>query len=98
MSDRLQTNHLGTTLLAILLLPYMMKAVPTGPFPRLTIVTSDLHFMANLSEESKQDRILETINDEKHCTPSVMRERYSLTKRLSSRTVSPCFPTTNAYS
>jgi len=78
----LQTNHLGTALLAILLLPSMLKSTSSSPFPRLVVVTSEMHYMANLRDEAKKDHIINTLNDSKHCTPKIMGQRYPVSKLL----------------
>src|ERR1700761_512268 len=83
-NHRLQTNNLGTALLAILLLPSMLKSSASSTFPRLVLVTSDLHYMADLHNEAKTDHILNTLNDRTYCTPKVIEQRYNVSKRTSS--------------
>ena len=64
----IQTNHLGTALLAFLMLPYLRKAQANPPTPRLTIVSSDRHYVADITEEErKAPNLLEKLSDEAYC-------------------------------
>lgn len=65
----MQTNHLGQALLAFLMLPYLWKAKGSPPTPRITIVASDRHYGANVTDELKRaPKLLEKLNDEAYCT------------------------------
>lgn len=67
----LQVNHLGTSLMAVLMLPYLAAAPSNAPFPRLTIVASDVHYWTRLSpEELQAQNILRLLTDKAHCTQS----------------------------
>ena len=68
-------NHLGTVLLALLLLP---KLSVTPGMPRITIVSSGLHFRVKKIEEAESKHILATLNDPE---TAKMGARYNLTKR-----------------
>ncbi|KAH8116173.1 hypothetical protein DFH11DRAFT_1725674 [Phellopilus nigrolimitatus] len=79
----IQTNHLGTALLALLMLPYLSKTPANGPAPRLTIVASDVHYFTKLyPDELSSPKILEKLSDSNHCKTSVMRRRYLVSKLL----------------
>src|ERR1700761_6965661 len=81
VSKRLATNHLGTALLALLLIPTMMKTPASPPFPRVTIVASEVHFFVKRVAAADKEHILNTLNDKTYCTPAVMGERYNVSKR-----------------
>ena len=69
LSNRLQINHLGTALLAILMLPYLSAAPSNPPFPRLTIVSSETHYWTQLvPEELEAPSIMKKLNDKSYCT------------------------------
>jgi len=80
----LQVNHIGTSLLSLLLLPHLLKtAKQASTTPRLVVVSSELHYWATISKkEQESPKILEQLNNEEYCTPSVMKGRYSLSKLL----------------
>lgn len=51
-SFRLQTNHLGSSLLVLLLLPAIRAAESKGAqAPRIVVVSSDAHAMTTFDEE-----------------------------------------------
>lgn len=72
------TNVIGTILLALLLLPKLRQ---TGQRGRLTVVGSDMMYMANPSELETSGSILVKINDSEQSKPW-MSERYALSKIL----------------
>lgn len=68
---RLQINHLSTALLSILLLPRLVEADSAGSIPRIVIVSSYLHCLAQFGEDPKvidSAGILQTLNDKTYCT------------------------------
>jgi retinol dehydrogenase-12 len=75
------TNVVSTFLLALLLLPKLKETAATyNTTPRLTIVTSELHEMADLQErKDKSGRIFDTMNDPKRGN---MSSRYNNSKLL----------------
>ena len=59
-------HHVGiaSAHLALRMLPHLSKAPRTGPFPRLVIVASDMHYHAQLSTKVlNSTSILEALND-----------------------------------
>ena len=73
-THRLQTNHLGTAMLAFLLLPYLVKtaeitAKESNPtIPRIVVVSSETHFWTEINSEERQSpNILGKLNDSKYC-------------------------------
>ncbi|KZS97484.1 NAD(P)-binding protein [Sistotremastrum niveocremeum HHB9708] len=74
----IQTNHLSTALLALLLLPTLNKT----PNSRLTIVASEVHYFVARLTEADSPKILEKLSDKDHCTTSVMSVRYNVSKLL----------------
>ncbi|KZS97483.1 NAD(P)-binding protein [Sistotremastrum niveocremeum HHB9708] len=74
----IQTNHLSTALLALLLFPILSKT----PDSRLTFVGSGAHFVVQRLEEADSPKILEKLNDEEYCTEEVMKGRYPISKLL----------------
>ncbi|KAF7345418.1 WW domain-containing oxidoreductase [Mycena venus] len=78
----LQVNHLSTSLLALLLLPAMIKtAEQHSTAPRLVVVSSDLHYVVKLNKNISADPdILKTLGSAKYCTKKNMEDRYQLTK------------------
>ncbi|THH20352.1 hypothetical protein EW146_g961 [Bondarzewia mesenterica] len=78
----LQVNHLSCMLLSLLLLPCMLSsASSSSPYPRMVIVSSDVHYWANLTkDELASPNILEKLNDSNYCNSSVMRHRYGISK------------------
>ena len=52
---RLQVNHLGTSLLSLLLLPHLVDTGKRfGSTSRLVIVSSDVHYWAVLPDDVKE--------------------------------------------
>ncbi|KAF7966700.1 hypothetical protein HWV62_37326 [Athelia sp. TMB] len=82
--SQLHVNHLGTTLLSLLLLPALLKTGTESSIPaRLVIVSSDMHYWTSISKkEQASPNILSTMNNKEHCTASVMSHRYQDTKLL----------------
>ncbi|KZP17994.1 short-chain dehydrogenase [Athelia psychrophila] len=80
----LQVNHLGTSLLSLLLLPSLLRtANEASTVSRLVIVSSDSHYFADITkEEQASPNILAKLNSKEYCTTSVMQQRYSVTKLL----------------
>lgn len=73
-SHSLQVNHLGTSLLSLLLLPTLLKtANEAGTVSRLVVVSSDMHYFADFTkEEQASPHILNKLNSKQYCTkPSV---------------------------
>jgi len=74
--NTLQVNHLGTSFLAILLLPHIAR---TPGAPRITLVSSEMQYWVHKLDEAKSDNILHKLND-----PSIdfnkVIERYNITK------------------
>lgn len=88
---RLQVNHLGTALLALLLLP-VLAATPSHP--RITIVSSEVHYWLKRLNEADSDHILNKLNDPKTAD---MGKRYHVTKRKSSFTVTVKLINSNGF-
>ncbi|KAI9465854.1 hypothetical protein BJY52DRAFT_1112976 [Lactarius psammicola] len=83
--EMIQVNHLSAMLLTTLLLPCLLKAAVSGssPNPRIVIVSSDVHYWANLSKEmAESDNALQKLSNKDYCTPKVMADRYPLSKLL----------------
>ncbi|KAF7966701.1 hypothetical protein HWV62_37328 [Athelia sp. TMB] len=82
--SQLHVNHLGTTLLSLLLLPTLLKTGTESSIPaRLVVVSSDMHYWTSISKkEQASPNILATMNSKEHCTSSVMSHRYQDTKLL----------------
>ncbi|KAH7372177.1 hypothetical protein BKA64DRAFT_587123 [Cadophora sp. MPI-SDFR-AT-0126] len=73
------TNVIGTFLLALGLLPKLKQSAADFSIqPKLSIVSSDLHFIAKFSERHNGD-IFESLNDEKS---QMGMERYAVTKLI----------------
>ncbi|KAH7311029.1 hypothetical protein BKA65DRAFT_518493 [Rhexocercosporidium sp. MPI-PUGE-AT-0058] len=73
------TNVIGTFLLALGLLPKLKQtAAESNIQPRLSIVASDLHFIAKFPERHSED-IFEALNDEKS---DMSMERYVVIKLI----------------
>lgn len=60
---RIKVNHLGTSLLTLLLLPYIKKAPFSPPTPRIVIVGSEVHYLTTFENEAKKSNVLEAINE-----------------------------------
>ena len=68
------TNVISTELLALLVLPKLKEtATRYGVLPRLSIVASDLHFIAKFPERNSED-VFVALNDEKKANMGM--ERY----------------------
>lgn len=73
------TNVISTELLGLLVLPRLRETTREfGVVSRLSIVTSDLHFIANFPEHNSQD-IFVVLNDKEEAN---MGERYTVSKLL----------------
>ncbi|EJU05780.1 NADP-binding protein [Dacryopinax primogenitus] len=96
----LQVNHLSTALLSIRLLPCLMKATVAPPFPRLVIVSSDVHYWVYDLPEASAPNILELLGSEEHCKKDgVLGKRYSVSKLLNvffTRSLAEHIPKTSA--
>lgn len=50
------------------MLPYLSKGKASPPMPRLTIVSSDRHYVVDITEvERKAPKLLEKLSDEAYC-------------------------------
>ncbi|KAK7026616.1 WW domain-containing oxidoreductase [Favolaschia claudopus] len=79
----LQVNHLSTSLLALLLLPIMIRtAKQHATVPRIVVVSSDMHYFVKFSRDIAEDpEILKTLGGAEYCkNPKNMQDRYELTK------------------
>jgi NAD(P)-dependent dehydrogenase (short-subunit alcohol dehydrogenase family) len=78
----LQVNHLSTSLLALLLLPAMVKtAQQHSTTPRLVVVSSGMHYWVKINKDvGENPDILKTIGSAEYSTDKNMQERYQLTK------------------
>ncbi|KAG6856450.1 hypothetical protein H0H87_004415 [Tephrocybe sp. NHM501043] len=84
----LQVNCLSLFLLALRLLPQMIKtASEHNTHPRLVTVTSEVHFWSQLQKTMPEKDIYKTINTKEYCTSAVMEGRYMDTKRNSLQTL-----------
>ena len=79
----LQVNHLATALLSLLLMPNLIRTAQAhGTISRMVIVSSDMHYSVKLEEELLDaPSLLQKLSDKTYCTPEVMEQRYSVTKR-----------------
>lgn len=68
---RLQVNCLSTPLVALLLLPHMLRtAQEYSTVPRLVVVASEVHYWASIPKSVLESgKILATIGSEEYCTP-----------------------------
>ncbi|KAJ7708899.1 hypothetical protein B0H17DRAFT_916458 [Mycena rosella] len=80
----LQVNCLSTSLVALLLLPIMVKtAKEHSTLPRIVVVSSEVHYWYTFEKGLSEDpEILKTLGSAEYCTPKKMEERYILTKLL----------------
>ncbi|KAJ6514860.1 short-chain dehydrogenase [Mycena vitilis] len=78
----LQVNYLSNALLCVLLLPHLIKSSSPDSAARIILLSSDGHHFVNRAKLPKEDSILNTLNDPAYCTPSVMRNRYDVSKTL----------------
>ena len=85
-SHSLQINHIATSLLALLLLPALIRTgKENSTNSRLVVVSSDTHMWTKLDEELLDSpNIIKKLSDEEYCRePTVMLNRYPDTKRKS---------------
>ncbi|KAJ7151011.1 hypothetical protein C8R46DRAFT_914484 [Mycena filopes] len=80
----LQVNDLSTPLVALRLLPTMIKtAVQHSTVARLVIVSSSVHEHVEIEESVyNKPHIFKTLGSSAYCTPKTMGSRYPLTKLL----------------
>ncbi|KAJ7111996.1 short-chain dehydrogenase [Mycena epipterygia] len=78
----LQVNCLSSPLLALLLLPSMIKtAHEHSTFPRIVVVSSGMHYWTDIDQNvSEKPGILQTLGSAEYCTPKAYASRYELTK------------------
>ncbi|KAJ7139194.1 short-chain dehydrogenase [Mycena epipterygia] len=79
----LQVNCLSTSLLALLLLPSMIKtAQENSTSPRIVVVSSSNHHWVTIEKNIAEDpAILQTLGSAEYCSkPGALRARYPLTK------------------
>jgi len=79
----LQVNHLSTSLVALLLLPAMIKtAQQHSTIPRIVVVSSGAFHWVTIGKDMYEDPdVLKTIGSAEYCSdPKKMRGRYPLTK------------------
>jgi retinol dehydrogenase-12 len=69
--DRLQVNDLSTSLLALLLLPIMIKtAKEHATLPRLVVVSSGVHYWITIEKDlCESPTMLKTFGSSEYCTP-----------------------------
>ncbi|GLB43401.1 putative protein CC1G_02706 Coprinopsis cinerea okayama7 130 [Lyophyllum shimeji] len=80
----LQVNCLSLALLALRLLPSMIRtAEEYNTHPRLVVVTSEVHSWSKIDKRVLDgDEILKTLGSKEYCTPAKMAERYNDSKLL----------------
>jgi len=81
----LQVNCLSMPLLALLLLPHMVRTGSEhSTVPRIVVVASDVHYWASIEKRVLEaPNILTTLGSKSYCTPKAMADqRYFLTKML----------------
>ncbi|KAJ6580891.1 hypothetical protein B0H19DRAFT_1251172 [Mycena capillaripes] len=80
----LQVNCLSTPLVALLLLPAMLKtAKEHSTVPRLVVVSSDVHYWVDIEKRVYENPdIIKTLGSTEYCTDKIMKSRYLLTKLL----------------
>ncbi|KAJ7089051.1 hypothetical protein C8R43DRAFT_1092574 [Mycena crocata] len=78
----LHVNCLSTPLLALRLLPAMIKtAHKHSTVPRLVVVSSGMHYFTDLPKNVyERPDIFKTLGSAGYCTSKVMQDRYSVTK------------------
>lgn len=74
--ETLQVNVLSTTLLALLLLPWMKANAPAGRTPHLGVVTSGLHASVRVDFVDSSERLLEHYDD----AANFARKQYGISK------------------
>ncbi|KAJ7708868.1 hypothetical protein B0H17DRAFT_1031140 [Mycena rosella] len=80
----LQVNCLSTPLLAILLLPLMIRtAEEFSTLPRIVVVGSSVHYWSTIEENVRNNPgILRALGGSQYCTQKAIDARYYLTKLL----------------
>ncbi|KAF9447064.1 NAD(P)-binding protein [Macrolepiota fuliginosa MF-IS2] len=80
----LQVNNLSSSLLALLLLPRVLKtAKQHGTIPRIVIVSSEVHFWTTFEDKVLDSpNAFEVLGSKEYCTPQIMKLRYLDTKLL----------------
>ncbi|KAJ7466926.1 hypothetical protein FB451DRAFT_1483841 [Mycena latifolia] len=80
----IQVNCLSTPLVALLLMPHMMRTARTyNTVPRLVVVASEVHYFTTIPKSvCDGDAPLATLGSAAYCTPKAMRSNYMLTKLL----------------
>ncbi|KAJ7132355.1 hypothetical protein C8R44DRAFT_698819 [Mycena epipterygia] len=80
----LQVNYLATSLVALLLLPAMIKtAQDHSTSPRIVVVSSEVHYWVDIEKAvCENPGILKTLGSSEYCTPKIMENRYPVTKLL----------------
>ncbi|KAJ7483218.1 hypothetical protein FB451DRAFT_1084389 [Mycena latifolia] len=80
----LQVSNLSTPLVALLLLPIMIKtAQEHATHPRIVVVSSGTHYWASVDKSLCEDpEMLKTVGSAEYCTSKNMEDRYVLTKLL----------------
>ncbi|KAJ7343775.1 hypothetical protein DFH08DRAFT_214798 [Mycena albidolilacea] len=79
-----QVSCLSTPLMALLLLPTMLKtAREHSTVPRLVVVSSEVHYWASIEKQIRENHaMLKMLGSAEYCTPRNMAFRYLLTKLL----------------
>ncbi|KAF7371442.1 hypothetical protein MSAN_00781200 [Mycena sanguinolenta] len=79
-----QVSCLSTPLVALVLLPAMMRtAREHSTFPRLVVVSSEVHYWASIEKAVRENPdMLKTLGSAEYCTPTKMMSRYVLVKLL----------------
>ncbi len=74
-SRRLQVNCMASPLLALRLLPHMMRtAKEYASKPRIVILSSDIHHRAQVGEtEVNSEHLLELLSSEEYCSEYVLQ-------------------------
>ncbi|KAJ7483178.1 hypothetical protein FB451DRAFT_1338105 [Mycena latifolia] len=80
----LQVNDISTPLLALRLLPVMVRtAKQHDTLPRIVVVSSEVHHWTTLTKSlCESTEILKTVSSKEYCTPAALEDRYLLTKLL----------------
>jgi retinol dehydrogenase-12 len=86
---RLQVNSLSTPLLALLLLPIMIRtAKEHSTLPRLVVVASGVHYWITIDKKlGENPELLKTLGSAEHCTT-----RYLCSSFLRKRCMFLCIP------
>ncbi|KAJ7663868.1 hypothetical protein DFH06DRAFT_1188700 [Mycena polygramma] len=80
----LQINCLSTPLVALLLLPALIKTTNEhSTLPRLVVVSSEVHYWVDIEKRvCENPDIIKTLGSSEYCTTKIMANRYMLTKLL----------------